>query len=370
MGQAGEIKFQVKENKMALAAGAIAIAASVGVLVLRLLHPSEQGGGALLYLPLVLMAAAGVYCCMSYFCRRLTIDNINLTYVNSMGRKKVFTLDGIGYCEIAFFGGGNSVKLYDLTGDRICKLDFNMENVPELLLYFTDNQVKIECTELTRQKLSEWGFSWKEGEISKEQIGRRAEEFYAEAKGVFEAWERQCRKFDAHWEFGLVEYASADLEQGKESRACESSVQRQEMQQKTECFVGGREGLPKHGTLPQAEGWADGFPKDYACVLEGYLKKDDEYVINRKGEAVSVFIPYIQRTRSYQIGEELRFRKVMDEGRLKTELENHLALLAKALPRHKYHTEKLELAHELRAGAGRSLCAQGEAQGPDGDADC
>ena len=46
-------------------------------------------------------------------------------------------------------------------------------------------------------------------------------------------------------------------------------------------------------------------PEDYECVLEAYLKRNGAYVVNRRGEAVSLQIPYLVRCRSYQIGEDL-----------------------------------------------------------------
>ena len=76
------IKFQVRENKTALACGALAIGLSLLIPAMRLLHPSGRGGGVFLYLPLFCMMVGGVACFMLYLNRKLIVDEKNICYVN------------------------------------------------------------------------------------------------------------------------------------------------------------------------------------------------------------------------------------------------------------------------------------------------
>ena len=86
-------------------------------------------------------------------------------------------------------------------------------------------------------------------------------------------------------------------------------------------------------------------------MLEAYLKKDNEYVIDRKGNMVAVQIPYLVKSKSYQIGEGERIRKTK-ESFLTDWLKQYLSQLTEILPRQKYHTEAISLPYELtRQGA-------------------
>ncbi len=331
MEQENQIRFQVRENNMALFAGVFAIGAAIAVLVLRLLYPSAEDikmRSILFYPVLLLMAGTGTFCCVKFFLRGLSVEEMNLYYVNSMKKRKDFNLDGIGYCKISFLGRGsgkNFIALYDLVGDELCKLDFSMRGTAELLEYLRDNQVKIEYTEKTRQYLSGLGYSWNDTDICQEQIAGCADMFYEAAKEVVQAWEKKNNKFGVCWEFGLAEFAEKDLRQEKNLWECKSSVQR----------AAGEEALPE----------------DYVCVLEGFLKKGGEYVIDKHGEAVAFFVSYIERSKSYQVGEGLKLRK-RDEGFLLEELRSRLEWFTWKLPREKYHTENLTLQHDLKMTAG------------------
>ncbi len=331
MEQENQIRFQVRENNMALFAGVFAIGAAIAVLVLRLLYPSAEDikmRSLFFYPALLLMAGTGTFCCVKFFLRGLSVEEMNLHYVNSMKKRKDFNLDGIGYCKISFLGRGsgkNFIGLYDLVGDELCKLDFSMRGTTELLEYLRDNRVKIEYTEKTRQYLSGLGYTWNDTDICQEQIAGCADTFYEAAREVVQEWEKKNNKFGVCWEFGLAEYAEKDLRPEKNLWECKSSVQR----------AAGEEALPE----------------DYVCVLEGFLKKGGEYVIDKHGEAVAFFVSYIERSKSYQVGEGLKLRK-RDEGFLLEELRSRLEWLAWKLPREKYHTENLTLQHDLKMTAG------------------
>ena len=93
-------------------------------------------------------------------------------------------------------------------------------------------------------------------------------------------------------------------------------------------------------------------PEDYACVWEAYLKKDGAYVVNHRGEAVSMQVPYMSRCRSYQIGERTRIRK-SDEGIMAEEIMNYLEILSKEMPRRRYRIQQLTIGHTLQKSAGR-----------------
>lgn len=340
MEQENQIRFQVRENNMALFAGVFAVGAAIAVLVLRLLYPSAEDiskdYGAIaakmpsifFYLTLLLMAAAGTFCCVKFFLRGLSVDDMNICYVNSIKKRKDFNLDGIGYCKISFLGRGsgkNFIAVYDLVGEELCKLDFAMKGTTKLLEYLWDNQVKIEYTEKTRQYLTGLGYTWNDTGICQEQIAGCADTFYEAAKEVVREWEKKNNKFGVCWEFGLAEYAKKDLQQEKKLWKCKSSVR----------HTAGKEALPE----------------DYICVLEGYLKKGGEYVIDKHGEAVAFFVSYIERSKSYQVGEDLKLRK-RDEGFLIEDLRSRLEWLAWKLPREKYHTENFALQHDLKMTAG------------------
>ncbi len=331
MERENQIRFQVRENNMALFAGVFAIGAAIAVLALRLLYPSAEDmkmRSIFFYPALLLMAGTGIFCCVKFFLRGLSVEEMNMHYVNSIKRRKDFNLDGIGYCEISFLGRGNGknfIGLYDLVGDELCKLDFAMRGTTEFLEYLRDNQVKIEYTEKTRQYLSGLGYTWNDTDICREQISGCASAFYEAAREVVQEWEKKNNKFGVCWEFGLAEYVEKDLRQEKKLWKCKSSVR----------HADGEEALPE----------------DYVCVLEGYLKKGGEYVVDKHGEAVIFFVSYIERSKSYQVGELLKLRK-RDEGFLLEELRSRLEWLAWKLPREKYHTENLILQHDLKMTAG------------------
>lgn len=333
MEGAEKISFQIRESRISLVAGGASILFAVFIFAMWLLHPKRQGGGLLLYVPLLLMLGSGIWFCMVYFQKRVTVEEMNIHYVNSLRRRKEFTLDEIGFCKLEMGGGKIVLIIYDLMGDKLCKLDFGMRGMGEFLQYLVDNRVKTELVRERRHRQESEFFLpeliLKETAVCAEEIGKCAEALYQAAERIFRDWEKRNRKFEAVWEFGFAEYTNKDLErqtkQGRRTRAWEWSSTVEAKMQK--------------------------LPDDYTCVLEAYLKKNGEYVVNRRGEVVSVQLPYLVRCRSYQIGEGVRIRK-SDEGLLLEEMEGYLTMLAKELPRHRYRTETLTLGHLLRRTAG------------------
>lgn len=314
---------------MSLVAGILSIAFAIFVFVMWLLHPKGEGGLLFLYLPLLFMMGSGVIFCVVFFNKKVTVEEMNICYVNSFKKKKEFTLDEIGFCKMETNSGKITLILYNLTGDRLCKLDFGMQGMGEFLQYLVDNRVRTELGRERRHKremlLPE--LILKETAVCAEEIGKCAEAFYRVAEQVFRDWEKRNRKFEVEWELGFAEYTAADLER---QAGCNRPW----------------EWTSSLGEEPEE------IPQDYVCILEAYLKRDGAYVVNHRGEAVSMQVPYMSRCRSYQIGERTRIRK-SDEEMMAEEIMNYLAVLSREMPRHKYRTEQFSVCHKLRKTAGR-----------------
>lgn len=321
------IKFQVRENKTAPVCGALAVFFAFFILVMSFVRPSGRGGGVLLYLPLLCMLLGGVVCFLLYINRKLTVEEDNLYYVNWIGKSKHFTLDEIGFCKMGVGGSMNQIVVYDLAGSKLCKLDYEMRGMAEFYQYLFDNGIRIEWIK-TKALLSSKFMNMivalsKESAVCEEEIRKYSEHLYEELGQIFRDWEEQNKRFKATWEFGFAEYTAQDFE--KKCRTWE-----------------------RIGSVREA---ADSLPESYECVLEAYLKTEDGYVITNRGETVSIMLPYLSRTRSYQIGEKERIRKT-DEDSLKEWLEWQLESLSNELPKHRYHTETFVMGHKLRTVAG------------------
>ena len=320
------IKFQVRESRTALVCGVLAIGFAFFILAMWILHPSGRGGGALLYLPLLCMLLGGAACFLLYYHRKLTVEGMDIYYVNWIGRTKQFTLDEIGYCKI----GASSMQrvvLYDLVGNILCKLDFEMCGMAEFYQYLLDNGVRVEWVKSKAQQSSVFLYMIdalsKETAVCEEEIRRCSEHFYEEAGQVIHDWENHNKQFEAAWEFGFAEYTSQDLE-----RKC-----------------------PLHMYPSSVDEPLEHIPESYECMLEMYLKREDGYVVTKRGEPVSIMLPYLSKTKSYQIGEKTRIRK-MDEESMKEWLRWQLETCSKELPKHRYHTETLTFRHTLRRSVG------------------
>ena len=320
-----KVKFQVRESRTALVVGAASVVFAVFIFVMYLLYPKKEGGGLPLYLPLLFMLVSGAVLCVVYRNKRVTVEEMNICYVNLSGKKRQFTLDEIGFCKIEMGGGKTTLSLYDLRGDKLCKLDFGMAGMGEFLQYLVDNRVETEWNRehMLRRETIIPELILNETAVCEEEISKCTEAFYGEAERVFRDWEKRNRKFEAEWEVGFAEYLTEDLEQPGKAWERTSSLDYN----------------------------LEEIPENYECVLEAYLKRKGEYVVDRRGSEISIQIPYLVRCRSYQIGEGTRIRKSDD--RIITEgIGNYLEMLAKELPKHKYRTEALTLQHRLKKSAG------------------
>lgn len=88
MEEQEKISFQVRESRLSLVVGGASIAFAVFIFVMWLLHLKGGGGGALLYLPLLFMVGSGVAFWVVYFNKKVTVEEMNIHYVNSLKKKK------------------------------------------------------------------------------------------------------------------------------------------------------------------------------------------------------------------------------------------------------------------------------------------
>lgn len=327
-----KINFQVRENKTALLCGALAVFFSLFIWIMRLLHPAARGGGALFYLPLACMLLFGAACFVLYCNRKLIVEEMQICYVNLFGRRKCFALDEIGFCKIGMGGNNNAFLIYDLRGEKLCKLDFDMCGVAQFHQYLVDNRVRVEWARerLHGQTAHLIDAICRETAVCGEEIRKCSEVFYEKILPVFREWEKDNDRYDLHWEIGFAQYLAQDLEGKRHFRDRRSSLQ---------------EPLER-------------IPDTYECLLEAYLKQGDEYVVDRRGEEVHIVLPYLAESRSYQVGEGRRIRRA-DEQSMTDWLGMRLEVLSAELPRHKYHTEAFDLQHKLGRTAGLTVKAGG-----------
>lgn len=321
------IRFRVREHWIVPVGGVMILLFTLFILIMGLKYPSAGGNRVIFCSVLLLFFIIGIVCCISGILRGLSVEGMNIQYANWRGRKKYFTLDDIGYCKLVLSSNQHNFIVYDLLGRKLCKLEFEMRGSGEFFQYLLDNQVRVEwkAEQAGESDMSviEASLRLRETAIFVDEIPKFADALYGKVQDIFSKWERQNKTFDAYWEFGYAEFSAGDLE-GKS-----------DLWNRTDSV---------------AEGFAK-LPDDYVCILEAYLKKDNEYVIDKKNEPVCLLVPYLVRGVSYQIGERLRLRKMNEETVIHW-MEGHLETLAKILPKRKYHTEPLVLKHELRKHAG------------------
>lgn len=325
-----KVSFRVREHRIVLVIGIFTVLFMLFILVMGLEHPSPQRSRLLFFCPLAVLSAVGAACCMQGLFHGLTVEEMQIEYRNWRGRRTSFTLDDIGYCKLKWGGSQPGLFVYDLLGKKLCKLSIDMNGCGEFLQYVLDNRVRVEWKPERRSSVHEQASSLeavlRETAVCEEEISGCAAKFYDRMQAILQEWEKSSKLPGAHWEFGFGEYAAADLQ--------------------------GQGGIwNRTSSLPAR---LERLPEDYICLVEAYLKKEDAYVMDRKQEAVCMLFPYITRGYSYQVGERLRIRK-MDEDVLLGWMQTHLALLARTLPKRRYHTEPELLQHELKRGAGLSL---------------
>lgn len=320
-----QVMFRVREHWIVLGSGVFATLFTLFILIMGLKSPSADGNRAVFFTIIFLLFVIDLGCCIRGSLHCLSVDGMKMYYVNWYGKKRFFTLDDIGYCKLELSKNWDNIIVYDLLGNKLCKLEFDMRGSSVFLQYLIDNQVRIEwkTNPPLSAKMLPIEAALRETAICEEEIIKYTEVLYGKVRDILVEWEKQNKILDAYWEFGFAQFSEADLA-GKSDLWNRTSS------------------IPENVTE---------LPEDYVCIFEAYLKKDNEYVIDKKNEAVCILIPYVARSASYQIGEKLRLRK-MNEDVITDWMKGHLELLAGILPKRKYHTEPLILQHELRKTAG------------------
>lgn len=320
-----EIKFQVRENRAEFVCGFLAVGVAAFIYVMWLLQPSDKGGGVLLFAPLLFMTAIGVLAFVDFFHRKLEVDGMNICYVNLFGKETRFTLDEIGFCKAGVGGAQDVLVLYDLLGKKLCKLGTDMRGFAQFHQYLLDNRVRVEWSreKMKGQTMRLMDAVQRESAVCEEEIRKCSEKFYEQIEPVFREWEKRNKKFHVLWEIGFAQYVGDDLS-GK-------------------CRL-----IDRTSSLEEP---LRAIPLSYECVFEAYLKSEDAYIVDSRGREIHIILPYLARTKSYQIGESTRIRK-MDEQSMQEWLLEELAVLERELPRHRYRTEKYILRHKLGTWAG------------------
>lgn len=317
------IKIEVNEGKAPWIAGIATILFGILYGVLCTIYPSQSlKSGILHYLmayPVaVLITLAGTWLCMTAENRKLVVEDAVLCYTNSFGIKYPFLLNDIAYCRTALENGGNRdfLKLYNAKDEKLCKLEFNMHNSVVFFQYLIDNQVKIECSEKSDYFLK---YLLNMESIYPEAIPDAVNNANKEVKELIKKWIEKNKKFGVEWKTGIVDYLESEVDTKKQ------------LWEQTSCGI--------------ADNLSGKLPEGYAIVLEGYLLKNGEFVIDKRGKAVCFVITIISVVKSLKIGEEL---KIGNSKSVSEELSTQLSMLEATLPRNRYHTETLVLNHELR----------------------
>lgn len=317
------IKIEVNEGKVPWIVGSLTILFGILYGVLCTMYPDKSAKSGMLYYLLVypvavLIILAGVWLCLDAKNRKLLVEDAALCYMNSFGRKFSFVLSDIAYCRTAMENGGNRdfIKLYNSQNKKLCKLEFNMHNSIVFFQYLIDNQVKIECSEKSDYLLK---YMLNTTSISPEEIPTVVNDAHKEAKEIFGKWIEKNKRFGVEWKTGISAYLKNEIEAKKQ------------LWEQTGCRVE----YNLSGNLPEG----------YDIVLEGYLLKDGEFVINGRGKAVCYDIKIISVSKSLKVGGG---QKISNYNSVADILPSRLDVLEYTLPRRRYHTESLILKHELR----------------------
>lgn len=312
------VKIEVKEGALPLVVGIGAILAGVFLMFEAILRPDDSARIMFcVFLVIFFMIGAGIFLCIDFKNRKLAVEDKSLCYTNGFGKKKTFALEEIGHCKVVMENRGakEDIRLYDVYGKKLCKLEFNMKDSMIFLQYLLDNRIEVECSEKSDRYLK--GIVY-ETPIRIEEIPDKVNPVYEKLKALAGEWETQHKKFGAEWKMGITAYLQSEL--SKEKQLWEEK---------------GYTGM-QSASLPEG------------CLIgiEGYLQKDGQFVCDKKNRAVMFYVPVISVTKSWQIGEELKIR--FWGGDALEELAWQLEVFAEQLPKNRYHTESLVLQHELK----------------------
>ena len=289
------IKIEVNEGKTPWVIGIAAILAGIGLAFVPAAYRDESAFViSAAYTAVFLIICSGIWMCMNAANRKLTVEECNICYTNWYGRKTTFSLDEIGYCKAALEGNGNDVylKLYNLLGEKLCKLEFGMKGSMLFLQYLLDNRVKVECSEKSDSYLK---FMINTEYICPEEIPGKAEHIYEESRNIISEWLKKNSKFGVEWKTGIALYSEDENE-------------------------------------------------EKLITLECYLQKDGQFVMSGRNRAVTFYVPIVRVAKSMQIGEVFSIRFF---GSALDELTEQLSIWENLLPVNRFHTGELSLDHEL-----------------------
>lgn len=318
------IHISVKERKSTaiIGIGTILFGLLVGA-ALMCFRKADRSPGQMLpdYFIIFCMILSGVFLCMSYR-RELRIDDMQLCYRNWLGRKKSFSLDDIGYCRQRA-----SLILYDLNGNKLCKLEFGMTQVMDFLQYLMDNGVEVESNKRDKKMLDTlFGMQ----AIDRSRITEELEQFADTVREHKQEWEIKADRLGAFFRIGFSCYLESEIKEDRQLWEQTSSVDGWLDEEASVIFS---------NRLPDVR------PEGFMIAMEGYLLKDGEYVINSREQAVCLVVPVIHVVRSFQIGQKT---KTILYGESLNEWENQLEDLLESLPKHRYHTAEITLRHKLK----------------------
>lgn len=321
------IKIEMNEGKLPCVVGIGAVFSGILFGILMTLYPNDSGlVRGVSYLVLFLIICMGIGMCFGGCHRKMTVEDRTLCYTNRLGKQKTFSLDEIGYCKAALEdkGGRDYLKLYDLRGEKLCKLEFSMKDSALFLQYLIDNQVKVECSEKSDEFLKSMIHT---ESLCVEEIPDKVNACYEKAREIVWEWTQKHKELGVEWKMGIAAYPEEELLEKKqlwEQKGC------------TEIL------FSKNG--PKQHPCENSLPEGCLVVIEGYLLKEEGFVFDKKNRAVMFHVPVIGVSKSMQMGEEQKIRLF---GEAISELMWQLTWLSDALPRNRYHTEQISINHEL-----------------------
>lgn len=312
-------KLVVREERIAYFVGGFSFI--LGLPVLLLLYSTGDRPSVWMHLLiLIIFGGAGSFIILSGKNRRLEISGNELCYTTLLNRKTEFTADQIGYVKAA--ASSKQLNIHDKNGKKLCVIDGDMQNAGYLLLWFIDNEITIEV----KGKRDWLNGILSQQNISLNQITQCAGKIYKETCELAHEWmERNC-KTGAQLEFGFAEYHSEKMDD-------ETQLQPDEALCNITCY--------------------EDIPEDYLCTLELYVKKEGNYIRNKKGSLMMLRLPVMYMRACYAADKD---RVLVLNGLLGTTLMEHLRWLESYLPRHKFIQEELKLSCPLK----KSLEYKGE----------
>lgn len=309
------IKIEVKEGKLPFVIGIGTVLAGILYAAVAAAHPESLTMAAVFSGGIIfLVICSGIWLCLNAHNRKLVVEDAELCYTNWYGKKKKFTLEEIGECKTAFENSGKKdyIKLYDLQGNKLCKLEYNMCDALLFLQYLLDNQVKVECPEKTDWYLQ----SIINAEaLAIEEIPAQVNAICEKADILVKEWVEKHRQFQADWRMGIVVYLEKEWERDKQ-------------------------------IWEQTGYTGTDFPEGCTVVIEGHLQKNGQLVMDKKGHTVVFYVPIVSVSKSWKVGEAIKVR-LWGKDAL-ADLKEQLAMLTDMLPKRRYHTEDIVLCHELK----------------------